>query len=138
MMIHLKRNEKLYLNGAVIKLDRRGTIELLNDANFLLESHILQPEQAITPLRQVYFVIQMMLMDPPNAGLMMELFRLNLVQLRQLDKTESLNRDIEIMETLVEQRSYYEAMKRIRACYHLETIRQATQTEITSENMEAA
>ncbi len=32
MIIHLKKNEKLFINGAVIMLDRRGSIELLNDA----------------------------------------------------------------------------------------------------------
>ena len=34
---------------------------------FLLESHVLQAEQATTPLRQLYFILQVMLMNPGGA-----------------------------------------------------------------------
>jgi flagellar biosynthesis repressor protein FlbT len=119
MQIHLKKNEKLYLNGAVIRLDRRGTIELLNDANFLMENHIMQPEQASTPLRQVYFVVQLMLMDPPNAPLLKELFAVNMAQLRRTT-SEELDEIIESVEKRVIDGGYFEAMKTIRQAYALE------------------
>jgi flagellar protein FlbT len=67
MNITLRAGERLYLNGAVIKLDRKATIELLNDAAFLLENHVIQASDATTPLRQIYFVVQVMLMDPSAA-----------------------------------------------------------------------
>ena len=38
--------------------DSKATIELLNDAAFLLENHVIQASQATGPLRQVYFVVQ--------------------------------------------------------------------------------
>jgi flagellar biosynthesis activator protein FlaF len=56
-----RAGERLYLNGAVIRLDRKATIELLNDAAFLLETPVIQASEATTPLRQLYFVVQMML-----------------------------------------------------------------------------
>src|ERR1700760_1436733 len=68
MQISLRAGSKLYLNGAVIKVDRKVNIELLNDVVFLLESHVLQPDQANTPLKQLYFVIQAMLMDPAGSA----------------------------------------------------------------------
>ena len=68
MNITLRAGERLYLNGAVIRLDRKATIELLNDAAFLLETHVIQASEATTPLRRVYFVVQVMLMDPAAAG----------------------------------------------------------------------
>jgi flagellar protein FlbT len=68
MQIHLKKGEKIYVNGAVLQVDRRASLRLLNDATFLLEAHIMQADQATSPLRQLYFVIQTMLMDPENAG----------------------------------------------------------------------
>jgi flagellar protein FlbT len=37
LKISLKPNEKIYLNGAVIRVDRKVTLELLNDVQFLLE-----------------------------------------------------------------------------------------------------
>src|SRR5580658_5956736 len=73
MNITLRAGERLYLNGAVIRLDRKATIELLNDAAFLLENHVIQASEATTPLRQIYFVVQVMLMDPAAARSTMEL-----------------------------------------------------------------
>ena len=69
MFIHLKRGEKLYVNGAVLRVDRRTSLEFLNDVTFLLENHVMQAEEAVTPERQLYFVVQSMIMDPGNAGM---------------------------------------------------------------------
>jgi flagellar protein FlbT len=59
LKISLKPNEKIYINGAVVRVDRKVSIEFLNDVQFLLENHVLQPEDASTPLRQLYFIAQM-------------------------------------------------------------------------------
>ncbi len=67
MHINLRAGEKLYLNGAVLRADRKVSLELMNDAAFLLEAHVMSPEKATTPLRQLYFVVQMMLMNPQDA-----------------------------------------------------------------------
>ncbi len=75
LKISLRPNEKIYLNGAVIRTDRKVTIELLNDVQFLLESHVLQAADATTPLRQLYFMVQMMLIDPQTLPQARELFR---------------------------------------------------------------
>lgn len=85
----LRPHEKLFLNGAVIQVERRSTIELLNDATFLLESHVLQADETDTPLKQLYFAAQIMLIDPVNAaqarGLVLETLE-NLLR-RVNDKT---------------------------------------------------
>ena len=67
MHISLRSGEKIYRNGAVVRVDRKVSIELLNDVTFLLEAHVMQPQDTNTPLRQLYFVVQTMLIDP--AGL---------------------------------------------------------------------
>mgnify|MGYP001765146271 CR=1 FL=1 len=67
MRISLRAGEKIYLNGAVIAVDRKVSLELLNDATFLLETHVMQAHEATTPLRQLYFVLQLLLMDPAGA-----------------------------------------------------------------------
>jgi flagellar biosynthesis repressor protein FlbT len=46
MNLKLRSGEKLYINGAVIKCDRRVTVEILNDVSFLLEGHVLQADKA--------------------------------------------------------------------------------------------
>ena len=120
MLIHLKRNEKLFINGAVLKLDRRGTIELMNDAQFLLENHIMQPEEATTPLRQLYFVVQTMIMDPQNAHLTGALFQAQALQIEILTRTEKYLDLIRAVRVLVEKENYFEALKILRKSYGME------------------
>src|ERR1700709_1727583 len=67
MNITLRAGERIYINGAVLRVDRKATLELMNDATFLLETHVMQAQDATTPLRQIYFVVQVMLMDPASA-----------------------------------------------------------------------
>lgn len=68
IQLSIKAGERIFINGAVIRVHRKTTIELLNDAVFLLESHVMQVEETTTPLRQLYFVAQTILMDPKNAA----------------------------------------------------------------------
>jgi flagellar protein FlbT len=74
MQISLKAGERIYINGAVIRADRKVSLELMNDVVFLLEAHVLQADETTTPLRQLYFVLQAILMDPQNAGTTLALF----------------------------------------------------------------
>jgi flagellar protein FlbT len=68
LQLGLRGGERLYVNGAVLRVDRKVRIELLNQATFLLESHVMQVEEAVTPLARVYFVVQGQLMSPSLAG----------------------------------------------------------------------
>ena len=64
MNITLRAGERFFINGAVIRIDRKASIELLNEVTFLLENHVMQAEEATTLVRQIYFAVQIMLMDP--------------------------------------------------------------------------
>jgi flagellar protein FlbT len=64
LKITLRAGERIFVNGGVLKVDRKVSIELMNDVIFLLEQHVMKPEDTTTPLRQLYFMVQMMLMDP--------------------------------------------------------------------------
>src|SRR5271157_3821657 len=68
MNITLRAGERLFINGAVIRIDRKASIELLNDVTFLLENHVMQAKDATTLVRQIYFAVQIMLMDPAAAA----------------------------------------------------------------------
>jgi flagellar biosynthesis repressor protein FlbT len=67
MRVSLRAGEKIYINGAVLCVDRKVSVELLNDVTFLLQSHVIQASDANTPLRQIYFAMQLMLMEPNAA-----------------------------------------------------------------------
>ncbi len=120
MHIHLKRGEKLYLNGAVLRLDRRATLELMNDAQFLMESHVMQAERATTPLRQLYFVTQTMLMDPANADMTAALYKHQSAQLRRLCHTAGILAALDKADTFVLGFRYFDALKMLRATFALE------------------
>jgi flagellar protein FlbT len=65
LRITLRAGERIFVNGAVLKVDRKVGIELMNDVTFLLEQHFIHPDETTTPLRQLYFMVQTMLIDPP-------------------------------------------------------------------------
>jgi flagellar biosynthesis repressor protein FlbT len=65
--VYLKAGERLFVNGAVLRVDRKVSIEFLNDVAFLLEANVMQAEEATTPLRQLYFVVQAIHIDSGNA-----------------------------------------------------------------------
>ena len=141
LKISLKANEKIYINGAVIKADRKVTIELLNETQFLLESHVIQPEQASTPLRQLYFILQVMLMNPGNAEQARGMFRQSLPLLLQSFRNEHILSSLKYVDQLVSEGHVYDALKTIRGLYSLEDeilYRGLTMPEYQSELREIA
>jgi flagellar protein FlbT len=120
LKISLKANEKIYINGAVVSVDRKTTIELLNDTQFLLESHVMQPEQASTPLRQLYFILQIMLMNPGNAEQGRDMFRQSLPLLLDSFRNEQILSSLKHIDRLVAEGHVYDALKTIRGLYGLE------------------
>lgn len=117
MFIHLKRGEKLYLNGAVLRVDRRTSLEFLNDVTFLLENHVMQAEEATTPIRQLYFVVQTMLMDPANAGMTAELYKHLSHRTRQAIDDVSVQDVIDGADRKVAEGRYFDALKLLRGSF---------------------
>jgi flagellar protein FlbT len=118
--ISLKSGERIYVNGAVLRVDRKVSIEFLNEVTFLLESHVLQPEQTTTPLRQLYFIVQMILIEPANADLARDMFQGSIGQLRNMFKRAEIRDTLADVEVLVRDGRTFEALKRIRRLFALE------------------
>jgi flagellar biosynthesis repressor protein FlbT len=118
--ISLRADEKIYVNGAVLRVDRKVSIELLNDVTFLLESHVMQANDANTPLRQIYFVIQIMLMEPGATPAALELSRKLIdAALRAFDSREILS-GLKSIDEMVVCARYFDAMKALRALFPAE------------------
>ena len=120
LKISLKPGEKIYINGAVLRADRKVSLELMNDVQFLLENHVLQPENASTPLRQLYFIVQIMLMNPTGAEEALAMFRRSLPLLIASFSDERVKGGLKDIDRLVGEGHVYEALKAIRALYPLE------------------
>jgi len=43
LKITLRAGERIFVNGGVLKVDRKVSIELMNDVIFLLEQHVMKP-----------------------------------------------------------------------------------------------
>lgn len=120
LRISLKSGERIFVNGAVLRVDRKVALEFLNDVTFLLENHVLQPEQATTPLRQLYFIAQMILINPEGAEQSTAIFRKSVIMLLNCFKNEEVLAELKRIDGLVTQGRAFEALKAIRALYTIE------------------
>lgn len=131
LKISLKANEKIYVNGAVIRADRKVSLEFMNDVQFLMENHVLQAADASTPLRQLYFIIQIMLMNPEGAVHAKAVFREALTRTIDSFADEHVRGSLKHVDQLVSEDQVYDALKVIRGLYDIEA-------EILDRGSEAA
>jgi flagellar protein FlbT len=120
MHIALKAGERLYINGAVIRVDRKTSIELMNNCVFLLENHVLQAHETTTPLRQLYFVLQSMLMDPASASQARGLADVLLASTRKTFLCQQIVGGLAQVDSLMQEGRLFDALKTIRNLYPLE------------------
>ncbi len=120
MHITLRANEKLYVNGAVLRADRKVSLELMNDAVFLLENHIMQEKDATTPLRQWYFIVQMMLMEGQERPANRDMFDRHGAALAAICSDNKMFEGLARVAALVDRKRYFEALKTIRSILPLE------------------
>jgi flagellar biosynthesis repressor protein FlbT len=121
MKIHLKKGEKIYVNGAVIMVEQRCSIQLLNNVTFLLESHVLQADRAKSPFEQLYFVLQTMLIDPESEGLTRQLYWHQSDNLRKALENINLLSGLSEADRLVKNQQFYEALRVLRGLFSIES-----------------
>jgi flagellar protein FlbT len=120
MHISLRAGEKIYINGAVLRVDRKVSLELLNDATFLLEAHVMKVEDATTPLRQLYFIIQIMLMNPNDSLTAREMCESSIRMTIAASDNGALAAGLRAVRSLVDANRVFEALKAVRALFPLE------------------
>lgn len=120
MCISLRNGEKIYVNGAVLRVDRKVTLELINDVTFLLESQVMQVADATTPLRQLYFVVQLMLMNPQDVTDAKAVYWEQHTALRRVSGNADILGGLAVIGELVEAKRYHDALRKIRALFDVE------------------
>jgi flagellar protein FlbT len=120
MHISLRAGEKLYINGAVLRVDRKVSLELLNDATFLLEAHVMRVEEANTPLRQLYFIVQVILMNPGDAAAAHEMFNESIRRTTETFDQDEVVNGLRNVAQLVQMNRIFEALKCIRGLFPIE------------------
>jgi flagellar protein FlbT len=117
MRFSLKAGERIFINGAVLTVSQKVTLSLLNEARFLLESHVLQVTEATTPMRQLYFVAQSILINPQDAEKVMGAFRKLYDSILLITADEPAREALRRAGDLVEADRIFEALKVIRTLF---------------------
>jgi flagellar biosynthesis repressor protein FlbT len=120
MHITLRANEKIYINGAVLKPDRKVSIELMNDAVFLLQAHVMMESDATTPMKQLYYIVQLMLMEPTDLAINNTVFEQQGLAMAGVYKDPEILEGLARVATLVGRKRHFEALKLIRSLLPLE------------------
>jgi flagellar protein FlbT len=128
MQISLKPGERVFINGAVLRVDRKVSIELMNDVTFLLEAHVMQPEEATTPVRQLYFILQAILMDPAGVENTMMVFERTHSLLRAAFENTELEDGLRLIGEQVAGGRSFDALKTVRALIVMEDAMLAAQS----------
>ena len=79
-----------------------------------------RPNEASTPLRQLYFILQVMLMNPAGAAEARDMFRQSLPLLLASFEDEQICSALKQIDRMVGEDHVYEALKAIRSLYPLE------------------
>ena len=123
LKVHLKPNERVFINGGVIRVDRKVTLELMNEVVFLIEGHVLQEEDATTPLRQLYFIVQSILMEPKCEPIARQMYERSHEALIQTFKNQDVLNGLTDVKQLMERGRPFEALRKIRSLFpHEENI----------------
>jgi flagellar biosynthesis repressor protein FlbT len=120
MKISLRAGERIYVNGAVLCVDRKVCVELVNDVMFLLEGQVMQAADATTAMRQLYFIVQLMLMNPTDVQDAVAVYREHHAALTAVCENRQMLEGLAAIDNLVGASRYYEALKRIRALFPVE------------------
>jgi flagellar protein FlbT len=114
LKLKLGANERLVVNGAVLVNGAyRTTLMVRNYAHIMREKDVLQVEDANTPTKRVYLLIQSMLMMPPPPAELIDSYRLAHGQLLACFVRAE---DIELLhdvDRLVSEGDYYKALTRL-------------------------
>lgn len=114
LKLKLSANERLVVNGAVLVNGAyRTTLIVRNYAHIMREKDVLQSEDANTPTKRVYFLIQAMLMQPPPSAELIEAYHM---AHRQLLDAFMKQEDCELLQEvdrLVCASDYYKALIRL-------------------------
>lgn len=111
LKLSLKPGEKFVLNGAVVQNgDRRGVLVLQNKASVLREKDIMQPDEATTPARRIYFPVMMMYLDEAGAERQYEEFATRLTEFMGVVRNPEVLSDCIAISKHVMAREYYKAL----------------------------
>ena len=115
LKLSLKPGERFVVNGAVLQNgDRRAVLLLQNKASILREKDIIQPEDANTPTKRIYFPIMMMYLEPVEANRYYDDFVVRLNEFMNAIRSPDVLKECVSLSREVMAQDYYKALTRCR------------------------
>jgi flagellar protein FlbT len=114
LKLKLGANERLVVNGAVLVNGAyRTTLLVKNFAHIMREKDVLQEEDANTPTKRLYFLVQAMLMQPPPPALLIETYRSVQAELQDVYVKQDNITVLSEVDILVSAGDYYKALAKL-------------------------
>ena len=123
LKIQLKPKERVIINGAVIEghADVRSEIVVLNNASVMRQKHILQQDEANTPVKRMYFALQMLYIeDRENHAPYKESFAQFHKDLEDTLSLPIIKTSLELIKQSVSEEKYYDSLKVCRELIKVE------------------
>ena len=116
LVLKLAPKERVLINGAVIENgDRRTRVSILTpNANILRLRDALHPDEAVTPVRRVCYVAQLVLSGDADAGEAQRQLLTGIEQLSQAFLDGDSRRVLQLASDAVLSQRYYQALKALR------------------------
>jgi len=118
--VSLRPGERIFINGAVLKADGRISFEILNDVPYLVEHEIMQAQQTVTPLRQLYYILQTMVMERDGIERARAVFDDTMHFLFQAFENNAVLAGLEVIRGQVAASKPFEALKTLRTLIPVE------------------
>jgi flagellar protein FlbT len=124
LKLTLKPGEKLVINGAVVENgDRRAVLVVKNRASILREKDIMQPAEADTPMRRIYFAAMMLYLDEGSQRQYYDEFLLRMTEfMNAISSPEAVQTCLAIIGH-VNAKEYYKALMACRKLFPFEEAR---------------
>ena len=111
LKISLKPNEKIYINGAVLKNGKSTiNISIENNASILRQNNIMKEEDITTYCERIYYIIQLMYIDQDNLQKYTDEYWILIKML--IDTVPTLTEKIHNMNHLIIDKRYYQALRK--------------------------
>ncbi|HQT64322.1 MAG: flagellar biosynthesis repressor FlbT [Acidocella sp. 20-57-95] len=122
LVIELKQNELIIINGAAIRFRTKSRVEISGKAQFLFGKQILLPEDATTPASLIYLAVQTAYIGNADERRRAVDEARELIAQFKARSISGLARDIlDQVMNLINAEKYYEALKLARRVMQHET-----------------
>lgn len=119
LRLRLRPNERIIVNGCVLTNgDRRNTITVSSFGQVLRGKYVLQPEDAINPIRRLYFTIQMLLISGCDDKMLRHASKLGAFVFTHMDSDDERASLLQAMD-MVHLRDFYKALVKLHPLLEL-------------------